>query len=139
MALSIGSQDSVSFLLTIQARGLLTLTLVGLSPTEYASLRWTHQHAGLSRRTPNWEQLIDKGMQNQHGLNAMLDKDLPKSFFTLEGRSTATSGSAHEGLPRRWSTPGSTIGDLQPNAESLVGAVGQGEKNQAWVVGQFEI
>jgi hypothetical protein len=51
MALSIGSQDSVSFLLTIQATGLLTVTLVGLPPTEYASLRWTHLHAGLSQRT----------------------------------------------------------------------------------------
>jgi len=51
MASSIGSQDSVSFLLTIQATGLLTFTLVGLAPTEYASLRWTHQHAGLTRRT----------------------------------------------------------------------------------------
>ena len=52
MALSIGSRDSVSFLLTIQATGFLTFTLVGLIPTEYASLRWTHHHAGLSRRTP---------------------------------------------------------------------------------------
>ena len=52
MALSIGFRDSVSFLLTIQATGVLTFTLVGLLPTEYASLRWTHQHAGLSRRTP---------------------------------------------------------------------------------------
>ena len=51
MASSIGFQDSVSFLLTIQATGLLTFTLVGLPPTEYASLRWTHLHAGLSRRT----------------------------------------------------------------------------------------
>ncbi len=34
MASSIGFQDSVSFLLTIQATGLLTFTLVGLSPTE---------------------------------------------------------------------------------------------------------
>src|SRR5215510_5725516 len=51
MASSIGSRDSVSFLLTIQATGLLTFTLVGLPPTEYASLRWTHLHAGLSRRT----------------------------------------------------------------------------------------
>jgi hypothetical protein len=34
MASSIGSQDSVSFLLTIQATGLLTFTLVGLPPTE---------------------------------------------------------------------------------------------------------
>ena len=34
MASSIGSRDSVSFLLTIQATGLLTFTLVGLPPTE---------------------------------------------------------------------------------------------------------
>ena len=34
MASSIGSRDSVSFLPTIQATGLLTFTLVGLSPTE---------------------------------------------------------------------------------------------------------
>src|SRR5712691_6768007 len=34
MASSIGFPDSVSFLLTIQATGLLTFTLVGLSPTE---------------------------------------------------------------------------------------------------------
>jgi hypothetical protein len=45
MASSIGSRDSVSFLLTIQATGFLTFTLVGLPPTEYASLRWTHPHA----------------------------------------------------------------------------------------------
>ncbi len=51
MASSIGFRDSVSFLLTIQATGFLTITLVGLLPTEYASLRWTHQHAGLSRRS----------------------------------------------------------------------------------------
>jgi hypothetical protein len=53
MASSIGFRDSVSFLLTIQATGFLTVALVGLPPTEYASLRWTHQHAGLSRRTLN--------------------------------------------------------------------------------------
>src|ERR1700680_1130120 len=45
MALSIGFRDSVSFLLTIQATGVLTFTLVGLLPTEYTSLRWTHPHA----------------------------------------------------------------------------------------------
>jgi hypothetical protein len=59
MASSIGSQDSVSFLLTIQATGFLTVALVGLPPTEYASLRWTHQHAGLSRRTPGRMSKID--------------------------------------------------------------------------------
>src|SRR5260370_17370450 len=36
----------------------LTFTLVGLLPTECASLRWTHQHAGLSRRSPCCRQTI---------------------------------------------------------------------------------
>src|SRR5215467_1993015 len=45
MASSIGSRDSVSFLRSIQATGRRTFTLVGLTPTEYASLRWTHPHA----------------------------------------------------------------------------------------------
>src|SRR5580658_3090794 len=49
---TIGFRDSVSFLLTIQATGFLTVALVGLPPTEYASLCWTHLHAGLSRRYP---------------------------------------------------------------------------------------
>ena len=39
MALSIGFKDSVSFLPAIQATRPLTLALVGLSPTERASLR----------------------------------------------------------------------------------------------------
>jgi hypothetical protein len=38
MALSIDFQDLVSFLLTIQATGPLTLALAGLNPAEYASL-----------------------------------------------------------------------------------------------------
>jgi hypothetical protein len=38
MALSIDSQDLVSFLLTIQATGPLTLALAGLTPAEYTSL-----------------------------------------------------------------------------------------------------
>ena len=42
MALSIGSRSSVSFPPAIQATGFLTLTPVGLSPTEHASLCWTH-------------------------------------------------------------------------------------------------
>src|ERR1700694_5401365 len=41
MALSIDSRDSVSFLLTIQATGPLTLALAGLTPAEYSSLDWT--------------------------------------------------------------------------------------------------
>ncbi len=53
MALSISSQYSVSFLLTLQVTGHLTLTLVGLIPTECASLCWTRRHAGLSWRTPH--------------------------------------------------------------------------------------
>jgi hypothetical protein len=42
MIWSIGFKDSVSFLLAIQATRLLTFASVGLSPTEHASLRWTH-------------------------------------------------------------------------------------------------
>jgi hypothetical protein len=42
MALSIGFRNSVSFLPAIQATGFLTFPPVGLSPTEHASLRWTH-------------------------------------------------------------------------------------------------
>src|SRR5205823_12020575 len=39
---SIGFRDSVSLLPAIQATRRLTLASVGLPPTEYASLRWTH-------------------------------------------------------------------------------------------------
>ena len=42
MALSIGFISFVSSTDAIQATGLLTLTPVGLTPTEHASLRWTH-------------------------------------------------------------------------------------------------
>ena len=42
MALSMGFRSSVSLLPAIQATGLLTLAPVGLTPTENASLRWTH-------------------------------------------------------------------------------------------------
>jgi hypothetical protein len=45
MALSIGYRSSVSFLSAIQATGLLTFSPVGLSPTEHASLSWTHDVA----------------------------------------------------------------------------------------------
>jgi hypothetical protein len=42
MALSIDFPDSVSFLLTIQATGLLTFALAGLTPADYPSLDWTY-------------------------------------------------------------------------------------------------
>ncbi len=42
MALSMGIRLLVSRQPAIQATRLLTLTLVGLSPTERASLHWTH-------------------------------------------------------------------------------------------------
>ena len=45
MALSIGFRSLVSLLSAIQATGLLTLAPVGLTPTEHASLRWTHPGA----------------------------------------------------------------------------------------------
>jgi len=41
MAWSIDFPDSVSFLLTIQARGPLTFALAELTPAEYTSLDWT--------------------------------------------------------------------------------------------------
>src|SRR5215469_18924975 len=41
MALSIGIRNSISFLSAIQATRPLTITLVGLSPTEHTSFSWT--------------------------------------------------------------------------------------------------
>jgi hypothetical protein len=49
MALSIGFRSSISFLSAIPASGLLTITPVGLPPTEHASLRWTHPSAQKSK------------------------------------------------------------------------------------------
>ena len=51
MALSVGFRNSVSFLPATQATRVLTLTLVGLSPTEHASLRWTSLARQNSSRT----------------------------------------------------------------------------------------
>jgi hypothetical protein len=48
MALSVGFIRFVSSTDATQATRLLTLTLVGLTPTEHASLRWTHLHAIIS-------------------------------------------------------------------------------------------
>jgi hypothetical protein len=45
MALSVGFIRFVSSTDATQATRLLTLTLVGLTPTEHASLRWTHSSA----------------------------------------------------------------------------------------------
>jgi hypothetical protein len=42
MALSIGFVRFVSSTFAIQATGLLTVALVGLTPTEHANLCWTH-------------------------------------------------------------------------------------------------
>src|SRR6516164_6000038 len=58
----------------------LTFALVGLSPTEYASLRWTRQHAGLSRRTPDCRQ-TSRGCHQTLGY--YLAQSL-KSVFVLE-------------------------------------------------------
>ena len=41
MALSIGIRNSISLLSAIQATRLLTITLVGLSPTEHTSFSWS--------------------------------------------------------------------------------------------------
>jgi hypothetical protein len=48
-AWSIGFTSFVSSTRAIQATGLLALTPVGLTPTEHASLRWTH----CLRKTPS--------------------------------------------------------------------------------------
>jgi hypothetical protein len=45
MALSVGFIRFVSSTDATQAKGLLTFTPVGLTPTEHASLRWTHSFA----------------------------------------------------------------------------------------------
>ena len=55
MALSIGFLRFVSSTDAIQATGLLTIALVGLTPTEHASLCWTHVGSGtgaVARRCP---------------------------------------------------------------------------------------
>jgi hypothetical protein len=49
MALSIGFMSFVSSAHATQTTGLLTVTPVGLTPTENASLSWTHSH----RKTPS--------------------------------------------------------------------------------------
>jgi hypothetical protein len=48
MALSIGFARFVSSTDAIHATGLLTVVLVGLTPTEHASLYWTHSSAIIS-------------------------------------------------------------------------------------------
>ena len=45
MALSVGFIRFVSSAAATQAKGLLALTPVGLTPTEHVSLRWTHSFA----------------------------------------------------------------------------------------------
>ena len=42
MALSVGFNKFISSAAATQATGLLTPPLVGLTPTEHASLRWSH-------------------------------------------------------------------------------------------------
>src|SRR4030081_2920730 len=49
MALPIDFQDLVSFLLTIQATGPLTLALAGLTPAEYTSLKLDIRSYSFSR------------------------------------------------------------------------------------------
>src|SRR5215831_18817019 len=50
MALSIGIRNSISLLSAIQATRPLTITLVGLSPTEHTSFSWTRfRTAGFPR------------------------------------------------------------------------------------------
>jgi hypothetical protein len=50
MALSIGIRVSVSLRSAIQATRLLTVTSVGLSPTEHTNLNWTRSHMAFMAR-----------------------------------------------------------------------------------------
>ena len=61
MALSVGFIRFVSSSYATQATGLLTFAPVGLSPTEHASLRWTHCSASI----PTEYQRID--LESLHG------------------------------------------------------------------------
>src|SRR5512136_2493325 len=56
MALSIGIRVSVSLPSAIQATRLLTVTSVGLSPTEHTNLDWTRSHKAVYG--PNWSKLL---------------------------------------------------------------------------------
>jgi hypothetical protein len=63
MALSVGFIRFVSSTDATQATGLLTLALVGLTPTEHASLRWTTLASKYSislktERVKGWTALI---------------------------------------------------------------------------------
>jgi hypothetical protein len=63
MALSIDFQDLVSFLLTIQATGPLTLALAGLTPAEYTSLTLDIQSCSLLR---NLESFFGSHRRNEN-------------------------------------------------------------------------
>src|SRR5438309_3206654 len=70
----------------------LTLTLAGLLPAECTSLRWTHLHAGLSRRTvgdfatttaqfPCTEGMLPKPKNERRGVSSPVRRVAP--FATL--------------------------------------------------------
>jgi hypothetical protein len=52
MALSVGFIRFVSSTNATQVTGLLTIALMGLTPTEHASLGWTHSFAKIETSNP---------------------------------------------------------------------------------------
>ena len=100
MALSIGFTCFVSSTRAIQATGLLTLAPVGLTPTEHASLCWTHcwlpslsapiEHLEIHSCCPSVVVMQPSQYRDRH--------DLPTGF--LDRRC---------GLPARYSLPQSLV------------------------------
>jgi hypothetical protein len=74
MALSIGFISFVSSTNTIQATGLLILAPVGLTPTEHASLSWTHS----SPKIPSAGFQVGPDVENQAAIRD--DRGAPTSF-----------------------------------------------------------
>ena len=68
MALSVSFIRFVSSTDATQATRLLTLTLAGLTPTEHASLRWTHYLAKISSAQGMARVALYLGLKREPGL-----------------------------------------------------------------------
>ncbi len=85
MALSVGFRNSLPFLPATQATRVLTIPSVGLSPTERASLRWTHTRSLRFPRSGGRVWCVH-GSGSFHG---RLRGDYAVKAFGHRGRSTA--------------------------------------------------
>src|SRR3954462_8966633 len=79
MALSIDFQDLVSFLLTIQATGPLTLAPAGLTPAEYTSLPLDIRSCALLRSLGSFAPRLRK-----NGTEARLDPPFDRTMILLD-------------------------------------------------------